>query len=227
MISPAPTRCLAIASGRYVEHGTGRYDRDGDLAAFGGDRLSGLDRDRRHPHRLLLAPRSACCIDAGHCPRPRRARQHRRARRRPANRSTGGGPPSGGSRRADACGPPSTHRVDDSGEVGADCIGGATGSVGAGTRLGGVDGFAAGVVEVVPESLDLDAPFDDDESDDESDEDEAPDDDSVEDVRRRRLRLPAATVGLVEPAALERDADRSENLLDLQRSCRSRDARPR
>ena len=49
--------------------------------------------------------------------------------------------------------------------------------------LAGTGGFAAGVVEVVPESLDFDAPFDDDESDDdESDEDEAPDDDSVEDA---------------------------------------------
>jgi hypothetical protein len=54
--------------------------------------------------------------------------------------------------------------------------------------LAGIDGFAAGVVEVVPESLDLDAPFVDDESDDdesdddESDDEEVPDDESVEDA---------------------------------------------
>jgi hypothetical protein len=49
--------------------------------------------------------------------------------------------------------------------------------------LAGTDGFAAGVVDVVPESLDLDAPFDDDESDDEeSVEVEDPDDESVDDA---------------------------------------------
>jgi hypothetical protein len=49
--------------------------------------------------------------------------------------------------------------------------------------LAGIDGFAAGVVEVVPESPGFEAPFDDDESDDdESDDEEAPDDDSVEDA---------------------------------------------
>jgi hypothetical protein len=49
--------------------------------------------------------------------------------------------------------------------------------------LAGIDGFGAGVVEVVPESFDFDAPFDDaDSDDDESDDAEAPDTDSVEDA---------------------------------------------
>jgi hypothetical protein len=44
----------------------------------------------------------------------------------------------------------------------------------------GVDGFAAGVAEVVPESLDFDAPFEDDESDEDEEDDESEDEDDVD-----------------------------------------------
>ena len=74
------------------------------------------------------------------------------------------------------------NQVDDLGEVTADSIGRLSVQSELELVFAGVVGFATGVADVVPVSLDFEAPFDDEESDDDESEEDEDVDESVDDV---------------------------------------------